>query len=167
MIYNSDADGRYPLSTKEYEALRLLFASKAAFENTALKDRLQTIPGAWRDMRCVWAKVDKLLTRLLDTIPLKKLLALKRELKNTYCEMRIKGASNTTSNDCVYVSHQAIVRLIDRAMDMQCGLCEKSAEDCRKCQLFQDIAACFPYEIVMPKDSLCPFAGLWGLEEEK
>lgn len=167
MIYHADTDGRYPLSTREYTALRLLFAAVHAFSDTELKERCGLIPGAWRDMRCVHTLSDKLLTNLLDTIPAKKLLALKRELQNTYCEIKIKGASNTTENDCVYVSHQAIVRLIDRAMQMECIFCEKTCAECKKCALFQDIAACFPYEITDSSDSLCPFAGLSGMEDKK
>lgn len=155
-----DADGKYPLTMREYDALRTVFGALNALDSETLKDRLKTTKYGWRDMRVSLAFMKKVLDKILMTIPPHKLLTLKEELNHTYCEVRIRGGGSATHPDCVYVSQKAIVAMIDRAIQLECLLCEKTAKEGKRCPLYRNIQALFPYELDEPTDTCCPFAGV-------
>ena len=52
MHQRPDEDGRYPLSMKEYTALRTLFGAVNALDSDTLKERCKLFPGGWRDLPC-------------------------------------------------------------------------------------------------------------------
>lgn len=155
-----DEDGKYPLTMREYDALRTVFGALNALDSETLKERLQTTNGGWRDMRLALSMMRKVLDNLLSTIPARNLLTLKDELNHTYCEVRIRGAGTLAHPDCVYLSQKAVVSLIDRAIQLECMLCEKSAKEGKRCPLYKNIQALFPYELDEPTDTQCPFAGV-------
>lgn len=159
----ADSDGKYPLTTREYDALRTVFGALNALDSETLKERLQTTKSGWRDMRLCAVTMHKVLMSLLDTIPADKLLTLRDELNQTVCEVRLRTASQNT-RDSVFVSHRAMISLIDRAIQMECMLCEKSVKKGKRCPLYKDICACFPYELDTPTDTRCPFAGVSHLK---
>jgi len=165
MRYQPDADGRYPLSMQEYTALRTLFGAVNALDSDTLKDRCKLFPGGWRDLRCAYTLCKKVMENLLFTVPAKKLVSMRRELTHTICEVKIKPPTSSTE-DTVMVSRRALIDLINRAIYMDCMFCEKNAKECKRCQLYKDMNACFPYELLDPQDTLCPFAGVSKLEEE-
>lgn len=155
-----DADGKYPLTMREYDALRTVFGALNALDSDTLKERLKTTKYGWRDIRLCLAVMRKVLDKLLLTIPPLKLLTLQEELKHTYCEVRIRGGGTPSHPDCVYVSQKAIVAMIDRAIQLECLLCDKSVKDGKRCPLYKNIQALFPYELDEPTDTKCPFAGV-------
>lgn len=165
MRHQPDENGRYPLSMQEYTALRTLFGAVNALDSDTLKDRCRLFPGGWRDLRCAQALSRKVMENLLCTVPAKKLLSMRRELTHTICEVKIKPPASSTQ-DTVMISRKALVDLINRAVYMDCLLCEKTAKECKRCTLYQAINACFPYELLDPQDELCPFAGVSKLEDD-
>lgn len=165
MRYQPDTDGRYPLSIREYTALRTLFGAVNALDSETLKERCKLFSGGWRDLRCAYSLCKKVMENLLCTIPTQKLLSMRRELTHTICEVKIKPPTSSVE-DTVMVSRRALIDLINRAIYMDCMLCEKTAKECKRCQLYKDINACFPYELLDPQDELCPFAGVFKLEDE-
>ena len=70
MIPNKD---RVPLSGREYYALRELFGMVSSFNVCAgdLEKRVKSIPDAWRDYRLLMVLSEKLMQKVLDTIPQK------------------------------------------------------------------------------------------------
>ena len=165
MHQRPDEDGRYPLSMKEYTALRTLFGAVNALDSDTLKERCKLFPGGWRDLRCAYTLCQRLMEKLLCTIPAKKLLSMRRELTHTICEVKIRPLSSSES-DSVMLDRKALIDLINRAIYMDCMLCQKTVKECKHCPLFKTIDACFPYDLIDPKDELCPFAGVSRLEEE-
>lgn len=165
MLPKPDQDGRYPLSMREYDALRTLYAATAGFRADPLKERCEKlIPGAWERLVALYEEGNWLNSQILNTVPGKKLLALKRELQYTECRVEVKRPSGDGAKDSVYVSRDAFRGLIDRAIQLECLLCDKKISESKHCPLYQSINACFPYELDEPTDQHCPFAGVSKLE---
>lgn len=168
MMRKPDEQGRYPLSTDEYQALRTLFGCVNALDDDhkTLKARCELIQGGWRDMRLLTSLSKKLMENLLTTVPSKKLLQISRELHRTICEVKIKPPIGMKSSDsCVYVNEDALLRIISRAMSMNCYLCDKTQKDAKRtCSLYKDIQSLFPYEF--DDFDECPLAGASELKKE-
>ena len=160
MMKQPDEHGRYPLSSKEYESLRTLFGAINALNMTGLQDRLELVEFAHEDLSVAKRLMQGVSAGLLGTVPLNKLLIIQKELRDTVCELRIRPIAQDKKTGCVYVDQSAIARLADRAIQMDCVMCEKTAKEAKKCQLFRDLNACFPYDLDKPDDVLCPFAGV-------
>ena len=163
MLGKPDENGKYPLSMREYGALLTLFGMSVLLDDNKLKDRLMTIPNGWEDMREALRLITLLKDELINTIPEKKVRAIQTELKHAVCELKINPPS-TYSTGCVYAKQESIIHLADRAIAMDCVFCEKSAKECKSCQLYKDITDCFPYEMTKPGAESCPFAGVGHLE---
>ena len=58
MLKPMDKDGKYPLTGREYNALRCIVLSKNEVTNSidSLKDRFHLIPGGWRDARMIYTR---------------------------------------------------------------------------------------------------------------
>lgn len=156
-MLRKDADGKYPLSGREYQAMLTLFGFGGTLDNDSLKERLRTIPHGWRDMRLAVTTIDRLLDKLLGTVPEKKLRAIQTELKHAVCELKIVPPVSHPPG-CVYVEESALINLADRAISMDCMFCMKNDKECTQCELYRTLSACFPYELDGAK-GCCPFAG--------
>lgn len=167
MINQPDSDGRYPLSGREYGALKTMFGAVNALDTEELDSRCKLQPNSLRDIHAAKALLQKSLFNLLDTVPLKKLGAIRKELQNTYCILKTKPVGGGASDHTVYVDQKALIRLMERAISMDCFLCEKSVKEGRKCPLYRDLSACFPYNLDDSGDVLCPFAGVSSLQLEE
>lgn len=155
----ADNEGRIPLSYKEYTALRTIFGAVNALEqyHDVLHRRCEGIPHGWRDLRCLVRLSEILLEKILRTIPRKRLLALKTELDNTVCEVKVKGVTGERHDECIYVPTQSIVNLAQAATAVQCFGCQRTQEDARRhCQTYKDVQAILPYEF--DECGRCPFA---------
>lgn len=157
-MLKADENGKYPLKMREYGSLLTLFGMSVLLDGDKLKERLQTIPNGWRDMRLIVSLLDKVKDELLSTVPDKKLRAIQTELRHSVCELKINPPT-VHSSGCVYVNQEALVKLADRAIDTECILCEKSSKECLKCELYNAINDCFPYETMREGAEYCPFAG--------
>lgn len=118
-------------------------------------------------MRLAYTLMQKLMKNLLTTIPYKKLSAIKIELQHTICKLEIKPVVGSANTGCVYINQAALVRIAEKAISTECFLCDKSAKECKRCQLYKDLNACFPYELCEPTDVKCPFAGISELQLEE
>jgi len=161
MRTKADADGRYPLSSREYVALCCLMGTLHALTQNKeeLKDRLHLFNGGWRDIQLAASALDRTFNRLLETIPLKKLLSIRREMRYMVCETKLNPAAKNPAGDEIFITNDVLRGLVNRAIAMDCTFCEKSASECRRCELFKDVEACYPYELTKPGSALCPLAG--------
>lgn len=154
----ADEEGRYPLSHREYQAIRALFGSQNSLINAQkdLENRIRVIPDGWRDFRLVYSVLEKLLTKLLRTVPSQKLLSMKRELKDTYCEVKVKGAAGQTLEGDLLrvVPQQDLETVVNAAMDFRCFACDRC--DYKKCRLYQAINNLYHYDF--PKSKTCPLS---------
>ena len=161
-----DAEGRYSVSYREYQAIRALFGTQNSliFAQKDLEQRLKVVPDGWRDFRLVYSVLEKLLTRLLKTVPSQKLLTMKRELENTYCEVKMKGAVGPVEGDLLRVVRQEdLEKIVDSAMEMNCYMCERC--DYKKCPLYQAIQGAYHYDF--PKAKTCPLSGETTLRKDE
>lgn len=165
MISKPDADGRYPLSGREYGALKTIIAAVNSLETDALNPRCELCENALDDLNTARSLLRKTLDALLETVPVKKLIAIRKEMGCTYCVLKTQPIGDVT-NHTVYVDQPSMVRLMERAISMECFMCERSAKECQRCPLFHDLSACFPYDLLEPSDTLCPFAGVSKLQLE-
>lgn len=164
MLGKPDAQGKYPLSSNEYYAIRLIFAVISAFETEVgyLKERTKLKPGTWRDLRLISAKAQKVVDELLHTVPLKKIEQMKIELNNTFMTVDvrpIRSMKTPKRPDYVYIKASAIDGLIGSVMDIECFACEKRGREIKKCPLKEIIEDTFPYEIPDPDNDGCKFCG--------
>ena len=166
MINQPDSQGRYPLSGREYGALKTIFGAINALDTDALDTRCKLTDTAYSDIHTAHELLRKAMDAILETIPVKKLAVIRRELKTTYCILKTNPVAGNPQDHMVYVDQPALIRLMERAIHMDCCLCEKSARECRRCQLYKDLNSCFPFELTQPEDALCPFAGMSDLVSE-
>lgn len=161
MRYNPDEDGRYPMDINEYNALLMMVGTVHTFAShkDELKDRLGLIPGGWRDMQLLAKVSSSLFEKILRTIPTKKLAVMHKELPHMVCETKLNPVAKSMHQDDVVIGFDALKRVVDRAIQMDCLFCEKSKCEGKKCQLYRDIDACFPFELSKPEEKLCPMAG--------
>ena len=160
-------DNRFPLSGREYHALRALFGNVSAFASCAdeLTKRTKAVPGAYRDMKCIMALSDKLLDSVLSTVPAKKLGMIRRDLKNVKVEVKVgRDFTGQKPDGYCYVPETPLTRLMDSVMSNECLLCDKQGAEAKKCQFRKDLDALMPWDLPVKGDA-CPFQTLiWNPE---
>lgn len=153
---------RPPLSYREYRALRQLFGIVDIWDEqgSELKKRLKLIPGGWRDARLIMAVSKRLLTKVCETIPQKKLAMIRKELDSTTCEITVKNTISPTKKEAfTYVEEETLERVTSLAMEMNCMFCEKCGKDARNCQLRKDVERLYMWDFPKVKDGQhCHFA---------
>lgn len=166
-----DKNGRYSLSGREYYALRELFAAVDGFNRNAqeLEKRVRTIPNGYRDLRMLQSVSAKLMQDILETVPVKKLAQIRRELENSEMILRVKPVNpkeNEYDYNLTYVPQQALERICRKAIELECFCCEKKSREAKKCQLRKDIQDTYMFDY--PNNGkACPFAGATFDWEEK
>lgn len=153
---------RTPLSGREYYALRELFGMVSSFNNCAgdLEKRVKTIPGGWRDFRLLMTLSEKLMGKLLGTVPQKKLAMIRRELSHTTCEIKVTmDVSGRRAEGFSYVPDDALVNTVERVMNWECLFCEKRGADVKRCPVRKDLDALYPWDFPL-KGETCPLAGM-------
>ena len=158
------AEERWPLSGREYFAIRQLFAIVSSYEHsmTQLEKRAKAIPGAWRDLKMLSAKSENLIAALLRTVPANKLQQIQRELGSTTVTVEVKGAANSKLERGAfqYVPCEALETLIQHMIDWECFSCEKCGKEAKKCPYRETIEACFPYEMSFKDKEYCAYSGM-------
>lgn len=152
-----------PLTNKEYYAFRNLFGIVNNFNTyvDALRARCALIDGGWRDMMLIAKKSEKLMQKLMYTIPSKKLITMQKDLEHMVCEVRIAyDYAHRDDREFTYCPTAAIDRLVNRVLAWECLSCDKCAKDAKKCPVFKDINDCYPWELPTNGDC-CPLAGVW------
>lgn len=162
---------RVPLSGREYYALRELFAAVDGFSRNAqaLEKRVRMIPNGYRDLRMLQSVSAKLMRDILETVPVKKLIQIRRELENSEMILRVKPVNpkkNEYDDNLTYVPQQALERICRKAIELECFCCEKKDREAKKCQLRKDIQDTYMFDY--PNNGkTCPFAGATFDWEEK
>ena len=153
---------RYPISYREYIALRQLFgiAHLWNLKGHDLEKRLKKIPNGWRDARMIQTIAENLLVKMLGTVPLAKLAQIKKELDNTFLEVTVKNCvtGEPHGNSYTYVETKTLERVTDKAMEIECVFCPKKGKEVRDCQLRKDIERLYNWDFPqVGKDGECHF----------
>lgn len=150
---------RVYLNAKEYYGLRCLFGLVSEFTLTEklLHKRMHMIPNGWRDFRLLSSMAEKLMARVLMTVPQDKLNQIARELRQTHVEVAVRATPTLRPGDgLTYVPEAALDRLTQKVIDWECFGCEKCGKEARRCQIRQDIEA--TYHFALPFKESCPFS---------
>ena len=167
MLKPMDKDGKYPLTGREYNALRCIVLSKNEVTNSidSLKDRFRLIPGGWRDARMIYTRLAKLTAQLLDTVPDHKRRAMQHELDNSEISIHIKKADPSTLKGVIYVDEEAFVHIMDRIIGQDCWCCEKKGREVKHCEIRNLILDALHYGSEMP-DGYCELQGCSSVMQE-
>lgn len=123
----------------------------STFNNCAgeLDKRVRSIPGAYRDYRMIQSVAEKLVRKLLTTVPKNKLVQISKELKYTRIVVEVKPEITPSRDDgnlLTYVPQRALERIMEKVVGYECFCCEKAGKDARRCQLRRDIEATYHYD---------------------
>lgn len=152
---------RVSLSNREYHALRGIFGMVNNFNVLApdLEKRCKSTGDGWRMLRQIQGLSEKLMAKLLATVPVNKLKLMQTDLKYTVCEIKLKyDVLKREETEYVCVPAKELDRLVSRIMNYECLICDKCAKDAKKCPLYKDISATYPWEFESI-DGKCPLAG--------
>ena len=171
MVPQRDVDGKFKLTGREYTALLRLFAALTALTEceSILEERLKTVPNGWRDYRMLKTRMSTELDGLLETVPLKKLVAIHRELKNVKIKLNIGPDAAGSDDQVIYVNEEAFLKLLDQIVAMNCMLCDKRGKEVKHCPWLQLIEDCLPYSpdpSMDPEDGSCQIAGRTTILED-
>jgi len=158
---------RKPLRQKEYYALRTLFGMVEMFAKHAelLEKRVKGIPDGWRDMRMIASVAQKLMEHILETVPDKKLASIQKELRHTVVEIKVTPDYSGENSGCCYISEDTLDGLIQRLMNAECFLCDKSGAAMKACGLRKTLADAYPWDFPT-KGEPCPFSMMRFENEE-
>lgn len=111
-------------------------------------------------MMLIAKKSEDLMKKMMFTIPSKKLMTMQKDLTHMVCEVRIAyDYAKRDEREFTYCPTEAIDRLVKRVLEWECLSCDKSAKEAKKCPIFKDIDACYPWEL-QPNGDMCPLAGM-------
>lgn len=161
---------RWGMTYQEYLAYQELCALVGTIGHLSkkLEKRLKAVPGGWRDARMLDAVSASLITRLCDTIPIEKLLAIRREIDHTQVYIRTKPDYCQRSLDNItYVREDALDDLVQHVMNLDCYLCEKNHAQSKQCPLRKTIENLYHFDINVKKTEGCPLAGLTYVRNEE
>lgn len=160
---------RKPLSKDEYYALLELFGAVNAFNNCAsnLERRCKGIPAGQADMLLLISTAERLMENLLATIPVRKLQAIKKDLHFSRCELKITPdyTGESKKDGYAYVPDKALSNVVERLVNWECMLCDKSKAKSKQCKILKEIAALYPWELPSKNDG-CPLQGLMSIMED-
>ena len=163
---------RYKVTGKRYQAFLRLFAVVSALKEIEpeLWELLGLIDMGKCDFRNAQKKLNRIADGLLESVPTKKLLAMKRELKAVRVYLRIgPDASPARCDQVVYVPEDALINLLNQIVQMHCWCCEKHGKEVKKCQWLQLMDAVLPYSPdpeLDPEDGSCQIAGRMSILED-
>lgn len=168
-----DSSGRYPLTGREWNAIRCIQCALNEVEvcQNVLKDRLKLSKDGWRFLRIALSLLEKVCDLLYETIPAKKLAAMREEIRHSQIRLCVKGADNQMPPGVVYMDEKSFIRIMNRLIDLECWSCEKTGKAVRQCEILECITDVLHYEsdpAELPKDGRCELAGCSSvLKEEK
>ena len=60
---------------------------------------------------------------------------------------------------------KALSNVVERLINWECMLCDKSTAKAKQCKILKEIAALYPWEFASKKDG-CPLQGLMSIMED-
>ncbi len=127
-------DNLTPLTTKERNALHYLLGfDDSVKKSNVLEQRLKSVPGLWQQYRTALSCIDKVTTKIIDTIPTKQLKDLHHFLKNAHSEVKLKSVSPTP--DYVHVRKETIAEILTMICEEKCQYCLNQGKEIENCKL--------------------------------
>ena len=153
-------------NVKEMEAIQFLAAldGQLIVSEPNIKERLKSIPDAWRQYRIAKKFASNVVTKLYETLPNKTLEYLIKLHHRGEVIVRMKPF-NKGGNDKL-VPESSLDTLINIAIGAECPICLKSTANVKKCQLRKALLLIAPPDVI-PTGSVCPYSGIQqiGMED--
>lgn len=96
----------------------------------AMEDRLRSIPNGWRDIRMVETVMDKLVGKLLETVPTDKLITMRRLLPDTRVHIAYFRQVGKGKDEVTGIHEKDLNLLTLAAHDAICKLCDGNCDRC-------------------------------------
>ena len=166
-----DEDGRYKLSGREWNAIRCIQCAlnEVDVHHKVLEKRLKLTKNGWRFMRIALSLLEKVCDMLYDTIPVKKIAAMREEIRHSQIRLCVRGADNQLPPGVVYMDEKSLIRIMDRMINVECLFCEKTGKEVDRCEILDCITDVLHYD-VDPKEAhesgKCAFAGCTSVLKE-
>lgn len=124
-----------PLSGAELKIVEFMIAvnDRLLAGGDALRERLKAIPNGWRDYRLMATTMDRMLSEIYPTVPMKGRLYLQKIIDHGEALIRYVPASRTAEWKVIRDDDLAV--LINLAMSSECAICLKDGSELRKCEL--------------------------------
>lgn len=164
-----------PLTGNEYAALQTLFAVVSAWQevcdNGVLERRIRASGGTlWRDVRLLQTLAEKSMRALLKTVPLKKLRHIQTELGMTklYIKVVPPGMAGMNTKGYSYVPTGALNAMLNHIAQNECGLCDKTDAESRKCEWRRVMEETLPHAVGKDGSGNCRYSDLvLGLSDDE
>jgi len=122
------------------ERLYNLFAALSAIvyaqEDEEFRRRVKAVPNGWRDLRMIRVKFERLMDDLMWTVPLEKLIGLKRDMPRCRFDVRFGPvASKPQGPHEMIVDREDLRALIRSAHEERCRICMADGSKCGRCDL--------------------------------
>lgn len=149
------AEERQRLPAQGREAVIWLYAIYEALKHydDCIASTSRRVKNGYRDYRLIRATLDRLLTALLDTIPIDQLMTIKRHLSSS--EVRVRTVSAGSSFDgCNWViSHDDLCRLTNMAIENTCFVCDGHKNGCELRKILDNVPeACMDSQAIACKE---------------
>ncbi len=160
IMLREDEDGRFVLSEKEYRGIRSLFGMVTSLRDNGsiLEARIRKVKYGRRDYSLLLHLCEKLTRNILNTIPKKKLIQMKKDLENTVATVEVRPPNFRAKKDgYTYIQEDVLERLTQLVVDNESFVCCKSGADAKHCRIRKDIEATCAFEYPCEKEKACPF----------
>lgn len=141
---------RTKLKGKEYGALQTLFALLSAWQEALpiLRDRLEAA-GLDTDAQSLADLASDTLDGVLKTVPENKLAHIRQELAHVHIYVKTEAPGIRTINrpNYAYLPVGVLNDLLNHMIKAECVMCDKDAQDAKKCPYRQIIENALPHSV--------------------
>lgn len=155
-----------PLSGREYAALQTLFAVVSTWQetNTVLDKRAKEAGnGLWRDMRLMQSLAERVMARILKTVPVEKLRHVQADIRNTHIYVKVEPPGMPSMPDLKgysYTPTETLNRLLNYLCEHECSMCDKTTTESRKCVWRKTIEEALPHDVGRVTSEHCKYSDL-------
>ena len=168
-----DADGRLPLTNKEYVVFQQFAAGIDGLieAEERMETRVRMIPDGWRKLRLVCSIGEKLCQDIFKTFPKNKQRQISEEWKRMTVRVEVKpglGLPEQKAAGFVTVPLEALEWLEKTVIQWECLTCMKETKEQKRCELRERLEKLYTFELPDVKKGECPFCTMacHGMREE-
>ena len=124
-------------------ACRLYMAASGKLSEFVIEPRIRKIKGAWSCWRSGVAMMGVALDAAMQTVPDDQFERISTILEYGELDINLpKVKINETGGSILAVHGAALEKLVNHAMDAECGICFKERHEVKQCELYQALKGC-------------------------
>lgn len=152
-----DAPPTIPANAREIHSIEFIAGLDAQLKQgqEILKERLQRIPGAWRNFRLAMSCIEKVVDGIYATLPPRTLRHMDKLAACGEIIIRPKPMIKMP-NDVQIVLNDDLKLLINTSIASECAVCLKDAKEQKKCALRKALENIAP-TAALHEDGLCTY----------